>query len=333
MSACDTPFAAALERVATALVPEGRAIAGLARLSGGASQETWAFDVITAAAPAPLILRRAPPNYRPSPMSVGLEVEARLIELAGAAGVPSPRVRHVLAPQDGLGTGFIMDRIAGETIARKILRDAAFAAVRPRLARQVGKILARIHAIDPARLPPLRIVTAETALEDVRSTLAADGTPRPAFELALRWLTEHPPPPPRALTLVHGDFRNGNLVISADGVAAVLDWEIARLGDPVQDIGWICVNSWRFGEIDKPVGGFGPLEDLIDGYRTAGGADVDPQAVRWWETFGTLQWGTICLGMYARFRSGDDRSIERALISRRVSETEIDLLRLLAPRG
>ena len=332
MSACDTPSAAALERVATAFLPDAQAVAGLERLSGGASQETWAFDVITAAGPVPLILRRAPPGYRPSPMSVGLEVEARLMQLAGEAGVPSPRVRRVLQPQDGLGAGFIMDRVAGETIARKILRDEAFAAVRPRLARQVGGILARIHAIDPGRLPPLRVVTAATALEDVRATLAADGAPRPVFELALRWLADHPPPPPRAITLVHGDFRNGNLVIASDGVRAVLDWEIAHVGDPVQDIGWICVNSWRYGEIDKPVGGFGSLEDLLDGYRAAGGAKVDPEAVRWWETFGTLQWGAICLGMYARFRSGEDRSIERALISRRVSETEIDLLRLLAPR-
>jgi aminoglycoside phosphotransferase (APT) family kinase protein len=331
LSASDT-LAAALARLAPEWCAGARSIVGVARLSGGASQETWAFDLITDAGVAPMILRRAPPGYRASPMSVGLEAEATLMQRAGEAGVPSPFVRLVLRPEHGLGRGFIMDRVEGETIARKILRDDAFAQVRPKLARQLGEILARIHAIDPALLPRLRVSTAATALAEVRAALDADGTPRPAFELALRWLADSLPPPEPALTLVHGDFRNGNLVVAPDGVRAVLDWELAHIGDPVQDIGWLCVNSWRYGEIDKPVGGFGPLEDLLDGYRAAGGAAVDPRAVRFWEIFGTLQWGAICIGMHARFRSGDNRSVELALISRRVSETEIDLLRLLAPR-
>ena len=133
------------------------------------------------------------------------------------------------------------------------------------------------------------------------------------------------------VTLVHGDFRHGNLIIGPDGVRAVLDWELAHLGDPMEDLGWICVNSWRFGEIDKPVGGFGSREDLFAGYEAAG-RRVDPERVMFWEVMGTLRWGVMCCGMMQRFRTGPEHSMERAMIGRRSSETEIDLLRLLAPR-
>jgi aminoglycoside phosphotransferase (APT) family kinase protein len=134
------------------------------------------------------------------------------------------------------------------------------------------------------------------------------------------------------VTLVHGDFRHGNLIIGSEGLRAVLDWELAHLGDPMEDLGWICVNSWRFGEIDKPVGGFGSREELFAGYEEAG-RRVDPDRVKFWEVMGTLRWGVMCCGMMQRFRIGPDHSMERAMIGRRSSETEIDLLRLLVPRG
>jgi aminoglycoside phosphotransferase (APT) family kinase protein len=155
--------------------------------------------------------------------------------------------------------------------------------------------------------------------------------PRPVFELALRWLSDHDPGPSDEVTLVHGDFRHGNLIIGPDGVRAVLDWELAHLGDPMEDLVWICVISWRFGEIDKPVGGFGSREDLFAGYEAAG-RKADPARVKFWEVMGTLRWGVMCCGMMQRFRIGPDHSMERAMIGRRASETEIDLLRLLAPR-
>ncbi len=127
--------------------------------------------------------------------------------------------------------------------------------------------------------------------------------PRPVFELALRWLRERDPGPSDEVTLVHGDFRHGNLIIGPDGLRAVLDWELAHLGDPMEDLGWVCVNSWRFGEIDKPVGGFGSREELFAGYEAAG-RRVDPDRVMFWEVMGTLRWGVMCCGMMQRFRIG-----------------------------
>src|ERR1019366_8165610 len=243
-----------------------------------------------------------------------------------------PRLFHVLQPQDDLGAGFIMERVDGESIARKILRDDKFAQARPKLARQLGKVLAGIHGLPLPQLPELRHMTAAREIAELERDYRNFDWPRPVFELALRWLRDHDHGPPEQVTLVHGDFRNGNLIIGPDGVRAVLDWELAHLGDPMEDLGWICVNSWRFGEVDKPVGGLRSREELFAGYETAG-RRVDPARVMFWEVMGTLRWGVICCGMMQPFRIGLEHSVERAMIGRRSSETEIDLLRLLASRG
>jgi aminoglycoside phosphotransferase (APT) family kinase protein len=322
----------ALGRCVAAWVPGATGVAGAAKLSGGASQETWTFDIVHPSGNVGAILRRAPQGYGASPSrAAGLDAEAALMQLAHGAGLPSPRVMHVLEPQDGLGAGFVMTRIEGETIARKILRDEQFAKARPMLARQLGRIAAGIHGLEISKLPKLRQVTSTREIADLEREYRGFGWPRPVFELALRWLRDRDPGPSAEVTLVHGDFRHGNLIIGPDGVRAVLDWELAHLGDPMEDLGWICVNSWRFGEIDKPVGGFGTREELFEGYESAG-RRVDPERVMFWEVMGTLRWGVMCCGMMQRFRSGPDHSMERAMIGRRSSETEIDLLRLLAPR-
>jgi aminoglycoside phosphotransferase (APT) family kinase protein len=304
-------------------------VAELRRLSGGASQETWSFDATSAGARLPLVLRRRPAGTTDSAvgMALPLETEAELLRLAAGAAVPVPGVRFVLEPGDGLGSGYVMERLAGETIARRILRDEAFADVRPRLARHCGEILARIHSVPRASLPELPVADAEGQLARYRAAFDAFDHPHPVFELAFRWIGEHLPPQVE-LSLVHGDFRNGNLLVGADGVRGVLDWEIAHVGDPMEDLGWLCVNSWRFGA-ELPVGGFGTREELFAGYEAAGGRAVDPARVRFWEIAGTLRWGIICMMMYGAFARGSDASVERAAIGRRSSEAEIDLLELL----
>jgi aminoglycoside phosphotransferase (APT) family kinase protein len=314
----------------------GRIIAGAERaidivlLSGGASLETWSFRAKGPNIDRPLIMRRHSANVD-EPGRLGLDIEARLMRAAGAAGVPSPTVLYVLGPDDGLGRGFIMDRVAGETIPRKVLREEAFAAVRPGLARQAGEILARIHAIPPEALPVLPLSSARRDLEELQESYRRDGQPRPVFELAFRWLLDRAPIDPVKPCLVHGDFRNGNLIIAPEGIRAVLDWELASFGDPMRDLGWICTPSWRFGELDKPVAGFGTREDLIAGYEAAGGTHVTLAALAYWEVFGSLRWGVYCLKMLAR-SSASTYPLERLMIARRASETEIDLLRFIAPR-
>lgn len=322
-----------LAELASHFVPGARGIAGLRTLSGGASQETWAFDAVTEEGAHPLILRRqsagaAVGTWSSAPM----ETEAALIRKAAEQGVAVPHVRYVLRPEDGIGSGFIMDRIPGETIARKILREPQFDAVRPKLARECGRHLARIHAIDTGALPSLRVTTTEDELNEYFEAYRRFGQRRPVLELAFRWLRDKLPHEATRMTLVHGDFRHGNLMIGPDGVRAILDWELAHVGDPMKDLGWVCTTSWRFGQIDLPVGGFGTREELFAGYEEAGGGKVDPAHVKYWEVFGSLKWAVMCEDMAATFRSGADPSVERAAIGRRASEAEIDLLVLLAPR-
>src|SRR5258707_4398551 len=284
----------ALGRCVASWCPGATGVSGAARLSGGASQETWSFDIVHPDDNIGAILRRAPPGYGAAPSrAAGLGAEAVLMQLAYEAGVPSPRVLHVLQPRDDLGTGFIMQRVEGEAIARKILRDEKFASARPLLARQLGQVAAGIHGLALPKLPKLRGMTAAKEIAEMEREYRGFEWPRPVFELALRWLRDHDPGPSEEVTLVHGDFRHGNLIIGPDGVRAVLDWELAHFGDPMEDLGWICVNSWRFGEIDKPVGGFGTREDMFAGYEEAR-RKVDADRVMICEGIGTLRLGIIC---------------------------------------
>jgi len=295
----------------------------LQRLSGGASRQTWSFDAVRAdGAAVPCILRRDPPGVsRPGAMVR----EAAVLRAAEAAGVPVPRV---IADGDGaepLGAPFIvMERVEGETIPRRILRDDVFAEARPHLVAQCATAAARIHAIPTDATPALGV---EDPLRSYRDIHDAQDEPHPTFELAFRWLRANRPPVGRT-RVVHGDFRLGNFIIGPDGLRAVIDWELVHLGDPVEDLGWLCVRAWRYGG-SRTVGGFGDVDELLAAYVQAGGEQVDPETLRWWEVMGTLRWGIICILQAATHLSGAVRSVELAAIGRRVCEVEWDLLLLL----
>ncbi|MET3473441.1 aminoglycoside phosphotransferase (APT) family kinase protein [Novosphingobium sp. 1529] len=325
----DAILATQLDAV-TARLGLGTTVPGsLVRLTGGASYETWSFDAHDGATAHPLILRRVPADRPAASEQVGPETEARLFIAARAHGVPEPRIHHILTEADAMGQGFIAERVAGETLARKILRDPRFAPARGRLAWQCGEILARIHAIPLAQLPPLDTAFAPQRMAALEADYRGLQVDRPVFELAFRWLRDHAPPVLSRPVLVHGDFRNGNLIIDETGIRTVLDWELAHLGDPLEDLGWLTVNSWRFGQRDLPAGGFGTVAQLIDGYHSGGGPRVDPQAVLYWRVMGSLSWGIKCHQMALPVAQGAALSVERAMIGRRVSECELDLLDML----
>jgi len=302
----------------------------LERLTGGASQETWAFAMHSPSrGTLRLILRRVPTGVALADVGIGPEREAWLMQRAGAGGVPVPEVIHVLEPADQLGRGFISARVDGETLAIRINRDEQFAAVRPHLAKQCGTVLAGIHAIDLSDAPDLPYRPAKVQLLDLQQLHRNAPVRSPTFELALRWLSLNLPRDSDARCLVHGDFRNGNLIIGTDGVRAVLDWELAHIGDPVEDIAYITLNSWRFGTIDKPVGGFGEYEQLLDGYVATGLPCPSHAEIRFWQIMGSLRWGLVCWEMARPPEPGAAITVERAMIGRRASEVELDLLDLL----
>ncbi|WP_375286266.1 phosphotransferase family protein [Sphingomonas sp.] len=317
-------IATRLGAIAGALVPGAEGIAGLTRLTGGASMETWAFE----ASGVPLILRRRTgvsdehPGRKPP-----LRLEAEVIAAATAAGVPAPEVVHVCDDADGLGEAYVMRRVSGETLGKRIATDPAFAPARGVLARQCGAALARIHATPP--VAALATVGPRETLANYEATWRASGAVRPTIEAAFRWL-ERRLPEETGLTLVHGDFRNGNLMVDpGTGLVAVLDWELAHVGDPAEDLGWICTNSWRFGQPARRVGGFGDVADLLAGYAEAGGAPISAERLDFWTMVGSLKWGVMTTIMYAAYLADPAAGPERAVIGRRMSETEADIVAIL----
>ncbi len=327
----ETLLAASLARV----LPGFEALASARRLSGGASQETYRVEIETTDGPRALALRRAAGGGAESEEATGpgLAGEAELFRIARAAGVPEPEIVHVFDAEEGLGAGFVMEWLDGEAVGSRILRSPELEAIRPKLAYQCGEVLARIHGIDPEATgltKRLKTVPPEAFVREVWDRYRSFGTSMPMIDYTARWLLDHLPDdtPPR---LVHNDFRNGNLMISPDGIVAVLDWELAHLGDPVRDLGWICTNSWRFGRPELRVGGFGHLEDLLDGYESVSGVRIDPAHVHFWEVFGSFWWAALSLMMAAAWRGGPDRTVERPGIARRSSECQVDCANLIIP--
>ncbi len=294
------------------------------RLSGGASRQTFSFDATHDGVVEELILRRAPDGLGDS-VGATMLLEADLMREAARVGVPIPEVLAASAGSEELGAPYVvMRRISGETIARKILRDEQYAEVRPKLAMQCGEILGNLHQMDTSVLPA---AADHYQLDGLRSILDGSNVVSPMLELALRWLDQHRPPSTRT-TVVHGDFRHGNFIIGTDELRAVLDWELAHLGDPMEDLGWLCTRAWRFGG-KAPVGGFGDYADLFAGYEKTSGIAIDPEVVKWWELLGTVKWGVICVVQANRHLSGSQKSVELAAIGRRLAEQEYDVLNLL----
>ena len=284
----------------------------LTRLSGGASRDTWRFE----ADGRTLILQR---QRGGDVRDMGTEIAA--VRAAAAAGVPTASIIAASTDTAELGAAYmILTDVAGETNPRKILRDNEYERARGALPAQLAEAMVKVHAIDPATVPGLNDVDQVTQYRDVLDTL---GQPHPTFELALRWLDDNRPPLADR-TVVHGDFRLGNVIVGDDGLRAVLDWELVHIGDPMEDLGWLCVKAWRFGS-SKPAAGIAEYEQLFEAYAAAGGGVVDPGIVRWWEVLGTMKWGIMCIMQANAHRTGVTRSHELAAIGRRVCENEHDL--------
>lgn len=320
VSPVDEELTSALE-VALGRVGISAPVENLTRLTGGASRETFRFSL----GGSGHILQRERPGTQRRPE--GMAIEAEAVRAAATAGVrvPTVVVSNAEAPDTALGPSFfVTEAVAGETIARRILRDDDFAAARPLLAGQFGEALAAIHSIDVEGLPWLED---DDELDKYRRISDELGLARPAFELAFRWLDQHRPPV-GSRGFVHGDFRLGNMIIDGGGLAAVIDWELAHISDPMEDLAWLCVRAWRFGG-QHPVAGLGSYDDLLDGYERIAGAPADRAALRWWEIMGSLKWGIMC-GLQANAHvSGVYRSVELAAIGRRIVEQEQDVLALI----
>ena len=315
------------------------AVSGLRRLAGGSSKQVWSVDVTLAdAAPVPLVLRINPTPSSGGSLSEnasGFDGEFRLLRAVHASGALVPKPWWSCEDPDLLGGPFyLMDRVEGEAIPRRIYRSEELADARDQLPSQLGQSLARIHRTptdgDLAWLPgPAEGRSSpEEQVESIRRGLAASPSPAPVLELAHRWLSRNIPAEGDR-TLVHGDFRIGNVMVGPDGLRAVLDWELAHVGDPHEDLAWMCTRTWRFGNVDKPVGGIGQREPFYDAYEKESGRSLDRDALRYWELLGSAKVAVVWIFQVQTWLSGANRSVEQAAIGRRKAETDLDLLELL----
>jgi aminoglycoside phosphotransferase (APT) family kinase protein len=302
------PWAAELEAAL------GLRVESMHLLPGGASKEAWAVD----ANGSRLLVRRAGGGVIHE-ATLSLEHEFRVLEAAHEAGVKVPQPVAYLGELGGR-EAFAMERVAGETIGRRIVRDAPRA-----LATQLAEELAKIHAIQPERLPFLR---SGDVMERFEHELDLVEEPHPALEYGIWWLRNHRPEPlPDVVT--HGDFRIGNVVVAEGGIVSLLDWEFAHLSDPREDLAWPIVRAWRFGADEKRLGGVGELGPYLRRYAELTGREVGEEELYWWEVLGNLKWAVGCLNQSRRHLTGLDRSVEYAVLGRMAAEMEYELLHLI----
>jgi len=292
----------------------GQRVDSMQLLPGGASKEAWAVE----ADGERLLIRRALAGVIHEG-TLSLENEFQVLEAAIEAGVKVPRPVAYLGELGGR-EAFAMELVEGETIGRRIVRDPPEG-----LEVELAEELAKIHAIPLARLPFLR---SGDVIGRFEAELDSVGDPRPAIEYGLWWLREHRPEP-IADVVSHGDFRIGNVVVSKRGLEYILDWEFAHLSDPREDVAWPLVRAWRFGAVDRRLGGVGDVGPYLERYEELSGRAMSERDLEWWEVLGNVKWAIGCLTQCRRHLTGLDRSIEYAVLGRMAAEMEYELLDLI----
>jgi aminoglycoside phosphotransferase (APT) family kinase protein len=330
-------FRQQLERYLSHVSGQPTSIEQAVQLAGGASRDSWMLQVRIGDEVQKLVLRKDFPTSM-SDTALTRAQEYHLMDKAYHSGVKVARMRWQCDDPDVLGLPFfIMDFVEGVSIGRKVIHDPGFAAARAVLPEQMAEQLAIIHRMDASELnflPRARdgFSPAQEAVASTYVVLDSLGAASPAFEFALRW-AERNTPQNGDVTFVHGDFRIGNLLVDEHGLTAVIDWEFSHIGDPLEEIGYLCMRDWRFGSDHLHAAGLCPRERFIRAYEGYSGRTVDRSAVDWWEILGNIRWGVICLSQAQRHLSGRDPSVELASLGRRSAEMQLEALRLIEKVG
>lgn len=307
-------------------------VTGLAPVTAGARRINVLFDATVGTETNGLCITQLP-NESDAFRSIPDEVQ--WLQLAYQAGMS---VAEVVAWSDDAavlgGPFFITRQVAGVTIPKRVVElCAAHEGLGAKVAFEIGESLARLHVQDIAEVPP-EVERPPGSAVDAALAWIDEGMGEllqrsPAFELVVRWLIKHRPADV-PLTPIHGDTRNGNIIVNESGLGAILDWETAHIGEPFEDLAWLAQRMWRARNDHLEIGGFAHRSDLRAGYEAAGGTWSD-ERFHWWKVYRCVWWGLGLARQSRQHLDGTFRSIVMAASGRRVAELEWDALCLIDP--
>jgi aminoglycoside phosphotransferase (APT) family kinase protein len=288
-------------------------VTDLARIPGGASRETYRFRARYKAGKneveRALILRRDPPA---SLIETDRTTEYRAYEAFHRVGLPVPEpIALELDPAALDRPFFVMEEITGCEVA-SILNPDPYAANREKIGKQFWNVLGRIAAANPDQVGLGTIEGSRDVKECWRHEVARwekvvdddEREPQPIARAALRWLKRNPPPAAQKIAVVHGDYRTGNFLFDAKGdIRAILDWEMAHLGDPLEDLAWALDPLWAHGDPHHPAGLLARA-DAVRVWEEASGLKADAKALAWWEVFASLKGLAIWISAACEYAEG-----------------------------
>ncbi|HEY7269808.1 MAG TPA: phosphotransferase family protein [Dehalococcoidia bacterium] len=309
-------------------------VSGISRIPGGASRETWTFDATWREkgkyVERGFIMRRDPTG---SLLESDRDVEFRIYQTMAKTDVPVPPMYWIEPSGANLQRPFfVMGRVAGQTNGG-VLMSPAYAGSREEVARQKAAILARIHRADWRSLGADDFLgaapedCAQAEIDRWERIMRQDMLePQPVLELAFRWLKRNKPKAP-AVTIVHGDYRTGNFLFDEANITAILDWEMVHLGDPLEDVGWLGIRSWRQGT--ELSGGLVEPRRFYQMYEEAGGFPVDLKSILFWEVLGNVKLAVIFLTGGRSLVEGKTGDLILAMTTRMIPGLEREILTLL----
>lgn len=287
----------------------------LVNTSGGRSRENWSFDLSwqegSKRCHESLILRRDPEGGL---VETDRASEFRILRALEATDVPSPAVRWLDEQGRWFGRpSLIMHREPG-VCDYYVLTGERPLPERRSLAEQFCALLARVHAVDWTPMTSCGVLedpgagAAEAGVDHWEGILRRDQREAyPELELALQRLRLDPPRASERV-LVHGDFKPGNVLLEGDRIVALLDWELAHLGDPVEDLGWM---TQPLRQREHVIPGSWEQGDILRAYERSTGRMVDPADLRWWNLFATFRTAVMQVSGLRSFLEGRSRQAYR----------------------
>lgn len=304
-------------------------------LSGGACQDNFLLEIKKDAEAESMVLRTDRGGSLLSSLSRLNEYSVAELAFEHQVLTPEPLWKEQ-ENIDIFGHPFVFfKKIDGTTDPRTIMKDKSLATAREQLPLQLAAELKKIHSITYQENKDFQALvkppsSEEYASESIKEFLIElDKLPHrhPVLEAAAAWMLDNLPEP-LPLVLVHGDYRMGNFMVDDHGLTGVLDWEFAHWGDPGEDLAWLCLRDWRFGQLKKECAGITSRENFEELYaKQAGGLDF--QRVKFWEVMGNARWALGTLQQTNRVLAGKAKGVELLAIGRRCCEMEYEIMRLL----